>query len=331
MKISKSYGVSLMNMLLCISVLVIHLSAAPATTLIYGSIWHITVYSVNRALSYAVPGFIFLCGFKLFYGYADKDINILRFYLGRAKKVVLPYIIAVFVFFVYYRFMGWASISGLPEYIFLGTLASHFYYIVIAVQFYLLFPILKKLFLRAPIIFCTVSLIVNLFYRNLVYFKYSDRFILTYIFYFALGMLAAKYRLHDRAKRVLLFTLPLFVIFGAVHIYRQYLVYGGVSSYHFLGQSEIVYSTLAILLIFSLCALVADKSKKICGIASSFERVSYNIYLYHLLPIIVLDYNIYAQLSLSVKQKFFISSAVVFSLAAIYFVCDIMTRRKEQK
>ena len=186
MKISKSYSVSLMNMLLCISVLVIHMSATPATTLIYGSIWHMLVYSANRALSFAVPGFIFLCGFKLFYGYAEKEIDLLRFFLGRAKKVVLPYIIAVLVFFAYYRFMGWASISGLPEYIFLGTLAAHFYYIIIAVQFYLLFPILKKLFLRAPIVFSIVSLVVSLFYRHIINFKYSDRFILTYIFYFAL-------------------------------------------------------------------------------------------------------------------------------------------------
>lgn len=140
MKRELSKGITLMNMLLCFCVVAIHLTSIPLSQLAPDSFAYILVFAANKVLCFSVPAFIFLSGFKLYSGYGNRKMNLGKFYLRRVTKIVIPYVIAVLVFFVYFYAKKWVVAASLPEYIFLGTLVAHFYYVVIAVQLYVLFP-----------------------------------------------------------------------------------------------------------------------------------------------------------------------------------------------
>ena len=128
--------IKLMNVVLCLNVVMIHLTASPLGTLRKDSIWFFVIFLINKGLCFCVPAFLFLSGFKLYQKYQGEKINLKTFWYGRIKKIVVPYIIAFLVYFLYYFLKSWINLKELPQYFFLGTLVAHFYYIVIAIQAY---------------------------------------------------------------------------------------------------------------------------------------------------------------------------------------------------
>ena len=99
--------VSLMNIFMCLSVVLIHITSYPAEQFEKDSIWFLVFFTINRMLRFAVPCLVFLSGYKLYNRYKDEKVDIKRFYLGRVKKVVVPYIICYVIFFAYFYAKGW--------------------------------------------------------------------------------------------------------------------------------------------------------------------------------------------------------------------------------
>ena len=91
-----------MNSFLCLCVVMIHLTSAPLGALEVGSFLHMLIFAVNKLLCFSVPAFIFLSGLKLYASYHDKQIDLKRFYIGRVKKIIVPYIISVIIYFLYF-------------------------------------------------------------------------------------------------------------------------------------------------------------------------------------------------------------------------------------
>ena len=151
--------ITLASALLCLAVIMIHITASPVGALEWGSLPHILVFAVNRGLSFAVPGFIFLSGFKLYAKYGQKKMSLGEFTRSRFLKIVVPYLVSIVVYFVCMYTVGWASFEKFHEYVFLGTLEAHFYYIIIAVQLYILFPILKYIFDKCPLLLILPALV----------------------------------------------------------------------------------------------------------------------------------------------------------------------------
>lgn len=195
--------ITIMNAFLCFSVIMIHLTSSPVTNLTYGSLWHIIIFIINKSLCFCVPSFIFLSGFKLYHKYQNEKLNIKRFYISRIKKIVIPYVFCVAVYFLYFYIKKWVSVKDLPQYLFLGTLAAHFYYIVIAVQAYFVFPLLKYIFDRFPKTVMVLALICSICCLQFFRFNYTDRFLGTYIFYFVFGMFFANMKFTKNLSRFL--------------------------------------------------------------------------------------------------------------------------------
>jgi len=78
--------ISLMNVILCFSVVMIHLTSSPLAVLRKDSIWYLIIFMINKGLCFCVPAFIFLSGFKLYGKYKDEKIDIKRFFLRKIKK-----------------------------------------------------------------------------------------------------------------------------------------------------------------------------------------------------------------------------------------------------
>lgn len=310
--------INLMNVLMCFSVVSIHLTSNPVTALRKDSIWYFLFFVVNKFLTFAVPAFIFLSGFKLFNKYKDTHIDLKKFYLGRFRKIVIPYFIAFFVYFIFYKsgnLVQWKDfLSGL----FLGTLVAHFYYIIIAIQFYVIFPVLNYLFKKGDKFLLAISFASTIALNQFIHFEYSDRFFATYIFYFILGMFVAKYYTEKKTRLSLLY-LSVFLPLSIVHIYLSYKMSLGGFWYRNSGIVQVIYVTLASLLIYNLCIKISNT--KVERFANYINPHTFYIFLYHILVMNIMQFVIYPHFNFSVKYQFFITSSVV--LGAIFVYCWI--------
>lgn len=121
-----------------------HFSIVPETKLEDGVLLAILLMLTK----FAVPLFIFITGMVLFYNTGDQ-LNYGRFMNKRLTDVIIPYVVWTLIYFVLtpngIRGIGWQELPELGLKILTGKTTSHFWYIIMLIQFYVLFP----LFLRA--------------------------------------------------------------------------------------------------------------------------------------------------------------------------------------
>ena len=187
--------ISVLNCLFCIMVVCIHLLSEPVTSLTKGSWQYLCAYIPQQLFFVAVYGFIFLSGLKLFLKNRPEKLSV--FYKKRFISIVVPYLAAVTVYYIVFHFVyGYGiSIKNILYYYGLGRIASHMYFVVAIVQFYLLMPLwrwlLNKYGWPVPVL---CSILVMILYRPILGFifknyfpnhqlMYIDRFFLTYIAY----------------------------------------------------------------------------------------------------------------------------------------------------
>ena len=243
-----------------------------------------------------------------------------EFFRGRLLKIVVPYLISVAVYFIYMYARGWVGFGGMPEYIFLGTLAAHFYYIIIAVQLYLLFPILKLIFDRYPMDLALIALASTVIFNQFIRFNYSDRFFGTYIFYFVLGMLFARYKPHLKWRAFRIVSVILALGVGATHITVFYLAELRQEWYIYAGIVNVIYYTLAISALISIFSLIANRLERVYKCASVLDSASYEIYLYHILIMLNIERGLTPLLGLSLKWQFVISFAILYGASIGYAI-----------
>lgn len=307
-------------MLLCFGVVIIHLTASPLFRLAPNSAAHIFIFTINKILGFCVPAFIFLSGFKLFNKYAGQTVDKKRFYKGRFIKIVIPYFAAVAVYFLYFFAKGWASVKDLPQYIFWGTIAAHFYYIIIAVQCYIIFPFIKTAFEKCPKATVCLSFLCTILFSQFGTFSYCDRFFGTYIFYFVLGMAFAKYTPQKSYTAAIISATS-----AAVHLYLTYRQITAGQSYALYGTVNMIYVTSAIITIYIACRHI--KSAAVISAANAVNTISFSVYLYHILVIFILQYDVYPHFALSVKEEFVISSTTVTLCIGIYAFLNHIKRK----
>lgn len=329
MKKTKFEEITLLNAVLCLCVIMIHLTSEPVMQLTYVTFPHILIFVINKSLCFSVPAFLFLSGFKLYNKFDNSKIDLKRFFFGRFTKIGIPYVAAVLVYFVYFFAKKWVSPADLPQYIFLGTLSSQFYYIVVAVQFYLLFPVLKVLVDRFPKLTLTASLICTVLIQQFFNFQYYDRFAGTYVFYFVLGMLFAKRRVYEKSGRLCVVGACGAVLTAVVHLPLIYQsVYMGKSTYLCDDIVNIVYITFAIFALYGVAVKLNGKFGGLHKCAQVLGNVSFSVYLYHVLLIFLLKYDILPRFDLSVRERFIISFAVVYALVFVYAAVSTKLKKR---
>lgn len=133
-----------------LAVLAIHATSRTLTESLDTSLFHPFLY-INKFSQFAVPTFVFLSGFVLFYNYIDKPLTgktLGKFYLKRLTYIVIPYLIFSVLYLVLKLWAAhqWnlppAEIAAkLWKYVYTGTAYTHLYYVIIIIQFYVLFPL----------------------------------------------------------------------------------------------------------------------------------------------------------------------------------------------
>ncbi|GIO53311.1 acyltransferase [Paenibacillus cineris] len=223
------------------------------------------------AAKFAVPVFIFITGMVLFYNY-DGPLRYGVFIRKRFSDVLVPYILWSAVYFGISQQWNFGSPEQWGKWammLFTGKNSYHLWYVVMIMQFYLLFPVFRMLIRRimqaAPHRLWTALLVLSgLAYLVLLYFRpdisalltkadipfltpfftaYADRNFVYFMFYFILGAAAGMYPERWRwavEKGGVIYTAVFWILFG-------YFTYKLVASFQTADGLNINFNAVSLL------------------------------------------------------------------------------------
>ncbi len=325
--------VTVLNVLFAMLVIFIHISSNPVLVLDKQGLPYMVVMAFWRLSSFVVQGFIFLSGFKMFYSRKEK-FEPGRFYIGKVKNILLPYILWVIIFYFYLRSRGFLPqqnhITAIIKHIFVGDLVGHFYFIPVIMQFYLLAPVWNLLEKRIKpatsiILALAVMLVCSAELKN---FLYNDRLFTTYLFYFVAGIYAGA-RYDDflgRIKKYRLHLALLFVLVAAANVLLTYISFSGIRQIASLEYIHIAYCICAIFFCYAAALRVTGIAENI--LIKNIDRASYYIYLVHPLFIFMIDGFMYQAGIVSVRYTYPLRAVFVYLLTLS--LCIGYTKLKAQ-
>ncbi len=292
----KRREIDFVNVVLCVLVMLIHILSRAVSALDRTSAQFAVVFIPSRLASFVVQGFIFLSAMKYFMRYSDGRLDYGKFLGSRIKTIILPYILWNIIYYLALIPLGYFIFdpAELMKYMLLGNMISHFYFVVVIVQFYLLMPVwiwlVDKISGKALI---PVSLAVMIIFGQYlcVNFVYNDRIFLKYIFYWICGCYAGKYfdKFFAFIKK---YSKALTVIFLAAAISDGLLTWinsAGIRYIPCLENIHIFYCSAAIFFVFTVAVWKSAGfvDNRFFGV---INRQSYYIYLSHCLFLYYADW-----------------------------------------
>lgn len=226
------YQIDLFRIIASIAVIVIHITAFIMASDIDGK-GDMILFIINRLIVFAVPSFIFLSGFSLYNAYGSRDISIKRYIKSRGVKVLLPYLVWANIYFVIKVVLHGMdySIGAYFKDLLLGRLYYHLYFIPIIIQFYIVFIPIKKLIDRYRFM-VPLSVMFGMYIAYYFNIKnnmmYSDRFFMTYLPFFLLGIVMSAYAKSEgyKKRKAMAYTLiGLGLISAIIYIMANVLYY----------------------------------------------------------------------------------------------------------
>ena len=299
---------SLMNAALCVMVIFIHLLSEAVVGLPRGSGRWWLVYVPWTIISMAVYGFLFLSGLKSFLRKEPEPLG--TYYRKRFLSVIVPYLVAVTVYYVAYHFaFGYPFTLGkAAQFYLLGTISSHTYFIVALFQFILLMPLWRALVRRCnPTVLFAFACFATLAFRPVIQapasvlpginggmsvwtaiLNYTDRIFLSYLAVWTLGCLAganydrwAEYLTERKNAIHALFLAVTAIYFALLWFSEKWSVAIG-----YFGVVQLAFYVSAILELSGLTLRLADTKLPDGRVVRWIDRNSYHIYLYHMIVLI---------------------------------------------
>ncbi|WP_164462099.1 acyltransferase [Bacillus sp. FJAT-42376] len=290
-KSGKSYlfEIHFLRAFACLAVVAVHVSATNSG--MNSDTYNWFSYFLNQIGRFGTPIFAVISGFLLFFQVRNKGFQFGKFMKSRFAKVIIPFIL----WSVAYRYMMYIyngqgigdpmeELGGFLQ----GKAFYHLYFISIVVQFYLVFPLLQKLFRTQTtiIIFLFVSFLISYnmygikapFDGPVGEFIASKSFMPVWIFYFAFGAFLAYYwegiRNFALKRPIQMLILALAVSAGAV---IEYNVKGYVSNRRLSNLANIPLLSIATIGIYPLLARLQVIKQPLVLIG----KYSMGIYLIH--------------------------------------------------
>lgn len=192
----KNYlSIHYLRIMACLMVILIHISATPVVTLTPNSVSQIIFILLNQFAKPAVPIFIMISGFLLHGIYRETELSPIQYWIKRLPKLVIPYVLWSLGYYFIYMKMGYYPLdfAFIMKGILFGTFIYHLYFMVIIIQFYVLYPLLHFASKKIDDLPLFIAILTIQFLLIKVPFEYRDRFFITYFCYFGLGMLFSSY------------------------------------------------------------------------------------------------------------------------------------------
>lgn len=317
---------SRLNVLFCLLVVFIHVASHPVSTLDKLSWQYALVLCAQRLAFVSVPGFFLLSGVKLTLP-RKRPWSPLPYWRGRAKHILLPYLAAALVYYLYFVHLGWFtfSLGDLLGYILRGDLSGQFYFLIALCQFILLAPLFRWLVRRwSPVLLLPFALGItwmsSLYFNSILQlfapqasFAYSDRVFTSYLVYYlagcCIGQNYGRFQTLLEENRGLIGAL--FLFFACADGGISVLAFSGRRSAPYLELVHTLYICSAILFFYGLAL---RRTAPLPRLARDVDRASYLIYLYHCLTIAVFN-NYAAQAGITkVSLLFLLRILVVYSV-----------------
>lgn len=292
--------ISLLNVFFCLLVVFIHASSETLGALDRTRWPYTAVMLPWRFASIAVQGFFMLGGLRLCLREERPDWG--RYYLSRLKRVYLPYLAWVGIYYLYFwmRHYYAFSLRELVRYAAVGDLVAHLYYVVTAMQFYLLAPLWRALVRRVhPLLGIGAALLISQLLGQYlpsllaladVEFLYNDRIFTTYLVWWIIGCYAGRY--YDAFRAMLrensLFLTAAFVACALGEGVLSWLQFTGRRSIGYLEPFHFAY-VLSAVLFCAMLAFALTEGRALPGWLQWADRCTYGVYLCHCLPIFAVN------------------------------------------
>lgn len=338
---------TVLNFILCFFVVFIHTSTSCISDYREKSFLQIFFYFLNRAMTFVVPGFLFLSAVKASLTYDEKSFKYLKFLGKKIKNVYLPYVIISAMFFFIYAKLGYYAfdLKYFLSQLLWGRVSYHLYYIPLLMQFFIFFPLVNYLFKKfnnemVLVLSVLFNICYNIFFGKIliifgldaeVFNLYKDRILLTYFFVWIFGQYVGynyeKYILFiNKHIKIISFSYFFFVIYHILHLYLQDLNLLG----YYNNINTMIFWVLSIIMFLYISQKFSDT--KFFELSKYFSKSTYYIYLIHPIFIFVITNNFHIEsVTAFFVEKFFVVYALCFIINLIVELLHMSKKMIKEK
>lgn len=320
-----------LNIIFCLLVIFIHISSEVVTKMPKNTAFFRIVFSAQRLSSFVVQGFLLLSGAKLFLTRAS-GINYAKYYFTRFTRVIIPYVLWVVVYYIYFCAEGYFdfSLKELGAYILNGDLSAHFYFVIILIQFDLLAPLWMYLFKRGnAAVHIAFSLIITVIasqylmpilttlFPSIPAIDLSNCF-LRYQVYWTAGCLIGKHygEFQGFLKSNGLYVCICFVFCALLNVAASLATLGYPPIW--LELIHIMYCMSAILFFYMTAQLFTGIGAVVLKPLGFIDRSSYTIYLIHCLVLVIFDNFMNDKGIGAIPTRFMLRAAAVYGISIAF-------------
>ena len=255
------------------------------------------IYFPWRLSAYVVPMFLYTGAVKLARQFEHREVTLsgyLHYCVGRVKKIYLPYVLWVVIYFFSFLRIGYVrgEAGEFFNYLFTGSLSSPFYYIILVMQFYFLMPLWVWMVRRVPAwLGMTAALLVTFCMQGFpqllnilgVEFAYTDRVFATYLIFWTAGLYVGKYydSFCKSLENPLVKPVCALLVLGCAGL--GYLQYAYNIAPFDLNNVKLMADLLSIALLQSICLSLTRSGTKLQNALQELAGASFFLYLSHCL------------------------------------------------
>jgi peptidoglycan/LPS O-acetylase OafA/YrhL len=350
-----------------LAVIMIHATSESIGKINKQSLYYPIYNGLNIFSSFAVPTFIFLSGLVMFYTYYDRALTretLLRFYKKRLLYIFLPYVTISTLYYAIKLSLNTADLTfavGLKQYAYqllTGSTYAHLYFMLLIIQFYLVFPFLLVLakckgmsrfmfiigvILQWGYIFLNSEVIQYMTDIPEILHKRASLFP-TYLAYYLLGATIGIY--YSQFKKWFLegqtsltktktyITYLSYALWLASGLYYSYIYYMGRANNNW-SHSKVYDLLLFSFTIFSCIVLlhlsywiIVEGGRMLVGLLTHLGLASFGVYFFH--PAILLYYRkAVVAFDLQLKHPFYYGGAFLIALIVSWAMTALLMKFPE--
>ena len=326
---------SVMNVFFSLLVIFIHTSAVPVTTLAKPSWQLAAVFTPWKLASFVVYGFLFIGGIRFALHPPEPGIGgTLGFYRKKLVRILIPYIIWVTVYYLWLVVFSDVEFSlvKLAGCIFTGMAASHFYFVIIILQFFILAPVFRRFKPSNAAFVLPILLLLTLIFESSLpdllgrvglrdNFMWAgpfrnDRVFTSYLFYWAAGVYSgfAYDKAKDYVSKYRAGITVLWVAVSAAEVFFNYRTHAYADWFPMIQLLHHLFIIVSILFSFTWALKIKDLAFFRTKFFVLQDRCSFSVFLSHLLVMNTFDHFAEIWWDLSILKAYLLRIAVTYTV-----------------